>query len=131
MREMMLRFKFAIILAVVALAASIAPYAAAQDGSNQGNGSAPLLQITQPPAGAKLAQTFVSVQYQITNPTIAQAGSPNFLVQLDTQDPVTTTSTSQDFTGIAPGPHSVSVQLVDANGAPVAGAAASVKFTIV
>jgi hypothetical protein len=132
MREIMLRFRFAIILAVVALGAFSVPYAAAQDGNGQGSAaSAPLLQITQPPAGAKLAQTFVSVQYQLTNPTIAQAGSPNFKVQLDSQDAITTTSTSQDFTGLAPGPHSVTVQLVDANGSPVSGAGASVKFTIV
>src|SRR5437660_7991402 len=104
----MLRFKFAIILAVVALGALIAPYAAGQNGGDQGSAaSGPLLQITQPPAGAKLAQTFVSVQYQITNPTIASAGSPNFKVQLDNQDAVTTTSTSQDFTGLTVGAHSV------------------------
>lgn len=128
----MFRFKFAIILAVMALGILIAPCARAQNSSpQQSTASAPLLQITQPPAGAKLAQSFVSVQYQLTNPSIAAAGSPNFKVQIDNQDPITTTSTSQDFTGLAPGPHTVSVQLVDANGSPIAGAAASVKFTIV
>ena len=137
----MFRSKFAIVLArmavMIALGVLIAPAATAQNGAPQ-NGSAqantasaPLLQITQPPAGAKLAQSFVSVQYQLTNPTIAAAGSPNFKVQIDNQDPITTTSTSQDFTGLAPGAHTVKVQLVDANGSPIAGAAASVKFTIV
>ncbi len=127
----MLRLKFAIIVAVVALGASFATPARAQGNGQNGTASDALLQISQPPAGAKLAQTFVSVQYQLTNPTIVQAGSPNFQVQLDNQDPVTTAQTSQDFTGLTPGVHTVTVRLVDANGVPVAGAAATVKFTIV
>lgn len=125
----MLRFKLVTILAVMALATLVAAQAP-PGGSQAGQPNAPLLEITQPPADAKLAQSFVSVEYQITNPTIAAAGSPNFRVKLDNQDPVLTASTSQNFTGLTPGRHTVTVQLVDANNAPVAGAAATVRFTI-
>jgi hypothetical protein len=56
--------------------------------------------------------------------------APNFVVQLDNRDPVTTTSTSVDFTGLTPGPHTVTVQLVDANNTPIAGSQTLVHFTI-
>ncbi|HKD91780.1 MAG TPA: hypothetical protein VKB56_07745 [Terriglobales bacterium] len=126
----MFRFKSAIILAVMALGATVAAQTAPQGSGPDNQATASLVQITEPPAGAKLAQTFVSVHYQISNPTIATADSPNFRVQLDGQDPIMTTSTSQDFTGLTPGQHTVTVQLVDANNTPVPGGGASVKFTI-
>jgi hypothetical protein len=129
--EMMFRFRFAIILAVMALGALAAAQIAPQGNGAGNQPTGALVQITEPPAGAKLAQTFVSVRYQITNPGVAAASSPNFRVQLDGQDPVMTTSTSQDFTGLTAGPHTVTVQLVDANSTPVPGGNASVKFVIV
>jgi hypothetical protein len=70
------------------------------------------------------------VQFALANPG-SVATAPNFVVQVDNQDPVTTTSTSVDFTGLAPGPHTVTVQLVDANNTPIAGARAIVQFTTV
>jgi hypothetical protein len=127
----MFRLKFAIILALMALGALVAAQTAPQGNTANNPATGSLVQITQPPAGAKLAQTFVSVQYQITNPGVAAASSPNFRVQLDGQDPVMTTSTSQDFTGLTPGQHTVTVQLVDANNTPVPGGGATVKFIIV
>jgi hypothetical protein len=71
------------------------------------------------------------VQYQLTNPGVTAEASPNFKIQLDNQDPILTTATQQDFPGLAPGVHNVTVQLVDANNTPVNGATASVQFTIV
>lgn len=117
-------------LAALALACLAALPVGAQVAPRGNEGQAPLLRITQPPAGAKLAQTFVQVQYEVTNPNIAAAASPNFQVRLDNQDAVTTSDTTQNFTGLTSGLHTVTVQLVDANGTPIAGAGATVHFTI-
>lgn len=125
----MLRFGFPTIVLVIVLSALAGAQVSPQGSQN--TASAPLLQITQPLPDAKLAQTFVSVQYQLNNPTIPAAGSPNYRVQVDNQDPIVTALTSQSFTGLTPGPHVVTVQLVDANSAPIAGANASVHFTLV
>ncbi|MBV8208168.1 MAG: hypothetical protein JO041_15390, partial [Acidobacteria bacterium] len=94
----MTRLRFAMLFVLLACSARL--------GAQAANPGA-LLQIMQPRAGAKLAQTFVSVEYRITNPAIPVAGSPNFLVQLDTQSPVSTATTSQTFYGLTPGAHTV------------------------
>jgi hypothetical protein len=128
----MQKFTLAIILAVMALATlaigQTAPNAAPAAGQNAASAT---LKIMAPQAGEKLAQQFVNVQYQITNPGATAEASPNFRVQLDNQDAVLTTATQQNFSGLAPGVHNVTVQLVDANNTPVTGATASVQFTIV
>lgn len=126
----MFRMRYAIILALMATAAwAVAAQntgAATQGNNAQANG--PLLRILTPPAGARLAQPFVTVEFELTNP--AASPSPNFRVQLDGRDPVITTTTSATFTGVSPGRHSVTVDLVDANNTPLAGGRAQVAFSI-
>lgn len=101
--------------------------------ANQGAGAAsqntvPAIRILAPAAESKLAQPFVAVRYELTNSGIAP--SPNFRVQLDGRDPVVTNTTDYTFTGLAPGKHTILVQLVDANNTPIAGASAQVSFLI-
>lgn len=111
---------------VTALAGSWAQ--AAADGQTSAPASA--LRIVAPKAGERLQQTFVTVQYQLTNPGIA-AGSPQYRVQLDNRDPVVTTATDTTFTGVTPGSHSLTVDLVDANKTPIVGSVASLTFVTV
>lgn len=124
-----------VILAVMALAA------AAQTVPSQNNGAAPptnaepaspqnALSILKPGAGEKLRHNAVTVTYALTDPGASAAGSPNFQLRLDSQDPVNTTATEYTFTGLTPGPHSVTVRLVDANRTPVQGAQAVVQFSV-
>ncbi|MGH9524806.1 MAG: hypothetical protein ACRD3E_19965 [Terriglobales bacterium] len=115
----------------------LAATAIAQTVPSQNNGTAPTqgaagaVSILKPASGTKLQTDSVTVTYALTNPAASASGTPNFEVRLDSRDPVTTTSTDHTFTGLTPGPHTVTVQLVDANGTPVSGGKAVVNFTVV
>jgi len=109
--------------------------------SRQPGGSAPeagtvnpapqsaLIRILTPVASQKLSYNFTTVRFELINPT-AYAGTPNFLIQMDGNDPITTSSTQQAFTGLAVGAHTVTIQMVDANGTPVPGGRAAVQFFV-
>lgn len=88
-----------------------------------------LLRILTPVASQKLTANAITVRFELTTPG-ATPGTPTFLVQLDGRDPVRTSTTSQTFSGLAPGAHSVTVQLVDANSTPVTGGRATVQFVV-
>lgn len=88
-----------------------------------------LLRILTPVASQQLSNNAITVRFEMTNPA-AYAGTPNFLVQLDGSDPMRTSTTSQTFTGLAAGSHSVTVILVDVNNTPIPGGRASVQFTV-
>jgi hypothetical protein len=120
------------ILAVMALSAGAQTVPSQNNGAAPGAGASPLnaLSILKPVAGEKIRQNSITVSYALANPGASAAGSPNFQLRLDSQDVVTTTATDYSFTGLAPGAHTVTVQLVDANGTPVPGAQAVVQFTV-
>ncbi len=88
-----------------------------------------LIRILTPVASQKLADNFTTVRFELINPAAA-AGTPNFLLQMDGNHPVTTSQTQQSFTGLTPGAHTITVQLVDANGTPVPGGRAAVQFFV-
>ncbi len=125
----------AIILGLALLLMSLM-VAEAQTAGTAPNPSAPQagdaagLRIISPHQGERLKQDFVSVSYELGNNGASASSTPNFQIQLDGQDPVTTSSTEYTFTGLAPGTHTVTVQLVDANGTPIAGARNQVQFFI-
>lgn len=88
-----------------------------------------LIRILTPVAGQASTASSVQVTFELTNPG-ADAGEPNFKIQLDGRDPISTTSTEYTFTGLGPGSHSVTVTLVDANGTPITGGQAVVQFQV-
>jgi hypothetical protein len=128
------RFASVVLIATLALLTGMlaqnAGTAASQGAGQAGPPAAGVLRITAPHQGERLQQSFINVQFELTNGGASAAGVPNFQLKLDSQDPVTTTSTSYTFTGLTPGPHTVTVQLVDANGTPVAGARSEVPFVV-
>lgn len=89
------------------------------------------IRITSPRQNVRQTANFVDVRYELTNPTAAAASSPTFRVQLDSSDPLTTTTNQQSFTGLTPGPHVVTIQLVDANGTVIGNSQTQVQFTVV
>jgi hypothetical protein len=89
------------------------------------------IRVNSPTANEKVGHDFVRVTYQLLNRGVAAAPSPTFNVQLDGQDPVSTSSYDYTFTGLTPGPHTVTVTLVDANGVPIANSSVAVKFVVV
>jgi hypothetical protein len=92
--------------------------------------TAAALRILSPHEGERLKQDFIHVQFELTNSGASAAGTPTFELQLDSLDPVTTSSNDYTFTGLAPGAHKITVQLIDANGTPISGAAGQVQFFI-
>ena len=99
----------------------IAGTAAAQDS---------LVHILSPVPSQQLSTNYVDVNYELVNPGVS-GGSPDFQVQLDGREPVSTKDTTYTFTGLTPGQHTVIVQLVDANGTPVTGGRSMVVFFVV
>jgi hypothetical protein len=122
-----------IILLAAVLGLGISGLAAQTPGSAPNNvpSQAGALRVNTPTANERISQTFVHVTYQLLNTGVSAAASPNFTVQLDGNDPVTTTANDYTFTGLTPGPHTVTVTLVDANGSPIANSSVATKFTVV
>jgi hypothetical protein len=89
------------------------------------------LRVVTPKNGAKITTDFVDVRFELVNPGVSAASTPDFRLQLDSESPVDTDSTEYTFTGLVPGPHTITIQLVDANGTPIPGSNATVKFNIV
>ena len=107
-------------------------------GSNPSPGPAPQapsnidslsVKILSPQNGQKIRDNYIDIRFEVTNPG-ATVNTPTFVVQLDSRDPVQTTSSDQSFSGLKPGTHTVSVQLVDANGTPIMGSRAQVQFIV-
>jgi hypothetical protein len=121
------------IRALVALALSVG-FAGVPSEARQNNANVPsqagALRVNTPKANETIAQNFVHVTYQLVNPGATPAPSPNFTVQLDGNDPITTTAYDYTFTGLAAGTHTITVTLVDANGVPMANSSVSTKFVV-
>jgi hypothetical protein len=132
MREMKMKTKsLAVILAVMVFAGIAVGQTTANAGATATAGNTPsAIRILAPNPGEKLTESAVTVEFQLENPGLAAGGFPNFSIQLDGRDPVITAQTSQNFTGLAPGPHTVVVQLLDANSTPIGGARAETQFNV-
>jgi hypothetical protein len=108
----------------------------ANSSSSQGaianNTAPPSVRIISPQPGATIQQDGIQVRYQVQpSQNTPVPPSPNFVVRLDERDPVQTQDTETTFTGLRPGRHTVTVDLVDANGVAIAGSRTQVEFTIV
>jgi hypothetical protein len=89
-----------------------------------------LLRILSPVPSQQLSTSYVDVNYELVSPGVS-GGSPDFQVQLDGREPVSTKDTAYTFTGLTPGEHTVVVQLVDANGTAVTGGRSTVVFFVI
>jgi hypothetical protein len=87
------------------------------------------IRILAPRSGEKISNNFVDFRYELAAPASAD-GSPTFQVRLDSTEPVRTTDTRYTFTGLQPGRHTLSVEVVDANNIPVQGSRAEVQFNV-
>jgi LPXTG-motif cell wall-anchored protein len=88
------------------------------------------VRIVSPRPGDKLVNDFVDVRYEVAA-AVSASGSPTFRVRLDGRDPVTTTDLSYTFTNLTAGAHTVTVEVVDANGTPISGSVAQIQFSVV
>jgi hypothetical protein len=76
-----------------------------------------------------MASDFVTVRFELVQPNPA-GGDNNFVVRLDSYDPVHTSETEYTFTGMRPGQHILTITEVDANGTPLPERSATVQFTV-
>ncbi len=88
------------------------------------------VRIVAPKSGDKLVNDFVEVRYEMAA-AVSAASSPTFRVRLDSGDPIITTDLSHTFTGLSAGMHTVTVELVDANGTSIGGSLAQIQFSVV
>jgi hypothetical protein len=82
-----------------------------------------------PKNGENISNNFVTVQYELSAP-VSAASTPTFQLRLDNRDPVQATDTQYTFTGLAPGAHTITVHVVDANGTPLPGVQSQVQFVV-
>jgi len=87
------------------------------------------IKILSPKAGEKVGSSAIAVNYELLNDGITAAASPTYRLQLDSRDPVETTGTDYSFSGLAPGKHVLTVEVVDANHTPIMGSRTQVQFT--
>lgn len=130
-----------LLITIFILSLTIPNFAAAQSPAGRGTGNPPpgtndgvfmaasnSLRIVSPKVGEKIGSTAVTLQYQLTDNAASASASPTYRVQLDGRDPAETLDTQYSFTGLAPGDHTIVVELVDANHTPIAGSQATVHF---
>jgi hypothetical protein len=116
---------------IIALLAAFTATALAQAPADAAQAQSAVVRVTSPRPEQRQTDNFVTVHYELQNPTSASAGSPNFQVQLDGNDPVTTTSTEQSFTGLTAGQHVITIRMVDANGTAVPDSQTQVRIFVV
>jgi len=130
-REYMKFVRMFLLVLLVAVASGIAPSIGnAQSSAGVPNPAAepPAVQILSPLAGQMLNENFVDIRFELVRPALSD--EPNFLVQLDSNDPINTSDTDYTFSDLQPGLHTVRVTLVDANNVPVQGGTAIVRFKV-
>ncbi len=91
--------------------------------------SSSAIKILSPKADENIGSSAVNVRYELLNDGVSASGTPTYRLQLDSRDPVETTSTEQSFTGLAQGNHVLTVELVDANHNPIGGSQTQVQFS--
>ncbi len=111
---------------------STAPGQGSTTPSTQGKGAAlassAAIKILSPTIGEEVKDSSITLRFELVNTGMAPDPSPTYRVQLDSRDPVETSSTEQSFTGLQPGDHVIAVDLVDANHTPVGGSHTEVHF---
>jgi len=90
----------------------------------------PVVRFLAPQPGEKIQQSAITVRYAIDQPQAVAASTPSFNLRLDGRDPVNTEEKESTFTGLAPGTHTLAIDVVDANGTPIAGTHSEIQFTV-
>ena len=88
-----------------------------------------LVRILAPADGQTVPSNFGNLRFELMQPATT-GGEPSFLVQLDSADPVHTSSTDYALPELPPGSHSIRVDMVDATNSPIPGGSATVQFMV-
>jgi hypothetical protein len=90
--------------------------------------SSSAIKVLSPKVDEKLQASVVTLRYELVNTGLSADPSPTYRLQLDGRDPVETTASEYSFTGLQPGDHVITIDLVDANHTPVGGSHTEVRF---
>ncbi len=122
---------FAALLAILLIAACTwaqTPAASPQAGTEH----TPSLKILMPHPGEQIPGTFVTVKYEVAPIKAGHSSSlTTFQLKLDGRDTIQTIDREHTFTGLNAGAHNVTVDVLDANGAPVSGAHSEIEFIVI
>ena len=77
-----------------------------------------VIHIVSPAFGENLEGTSVSIRYEVSSTKRTSTRPTTFRIQMDSQPPVETTETAYTFDSLAPGPHDVTVELLDSRNRP-------------
>jgi hypothetical protein len=87
-----------------------------------------VIHIVSPTSGENLEGSSVSIRYEVSSTKRTSARSTTFRIQMDAQPPVETTETAYTFDSVAPGPHDVTVELLDSRKRPLSSSLVKTSF---
>jgi hypothetical protein len=121
------------IIAILVLSAISIAGAQSSGSANSSTGSnhataRRVIQIVSPAFGENLEGTSVSIRYEVSSTKRTSAHPATFRLKMDAQPPVETIETAYTFDSLAPGPHDVTVELLDSRNRPVASSLAETSF---
>ena len=124
--------KLGIISILVLSAISIA---GAQNSGSANSSAAPhhattrrVIHIVSPAFGENLEGPSVSIRYKVSSTKRSSTRPTTFRIQMDSQPPVETTETAYTFDSVAPGPHDVTVELLDSRNRPLSSSLVKTSF---
>jgi hypothetical protein len=116
------------LIAILVLAS--ASLALAQNTGKASSSAAKRVHIISPAPDQSVEGTSVSIRYELSSHRRASARVNFFRIELDSLPPVETAETAYTFNNVTPGPHTVSVELIDAKNRPVAASQAISTFIV-
>ncbi len=117
---------------IAAMLAAIWIPATAQAPASAVQAQSAVIRVTSPRPAQRQTDNFVTVHYELQNPTAAVGRLSQFPGAIGRERPhTTTTSTEQSFTGLTAGPHVITVRLVDANGTAIPDSQTQVQFVVI
>jgi hypothetical protein len=121
------------IIAILVLAAISIAGAQNLGSSNPGTASKHaitrrVIHIVSPAFGENLEGTSVSIRYDVSSTKRTSSRPTTFRIQMDSQPSVETTETAYTFDSVAPGPHDVTVELLDSRNRPLSSSLVKTSF---
>jgi hypothetical protein len=87
-----------------------------------------VIHIVSPAYGENLEGASVSIRYEVSSPKRTSTRPIVFRIQMDSQPPIETAENTYTFDSLAPGPHDVTVELLDSRNRPITSSLAKASF---
>jgi len=90
-----------------------------------------LIRVSSHQQHAKVAADSITVRYELINSALYARTTPRFSLQLDGENPLTTTTNEHHFMNLTPGHHTALIHLLNANDTLVQDSRTEFHFTVV